>query len=64
MTTTNNNDDSNDETNVGGGRPLPAYSAINPLVCLCFSVNFLDTWVFAFAKNFVWCCCAYQEKIK
>ena len=60
----NKKDKSNDAPNFGGGRPLPEYSIINPLVSICVSINFMDTWINALAKKIEWHCWAYQEKTK
>ena len=58
------NDRSTDATKFGGGIPLPEDSTIKPLVYICVSINFMETWLNNLAILFSWCCCAYQDKIK
>ena len=43
---------STNTTKFGGGRPLPEYSKINPLVYLCVINNFIDNSINALAKTF------------
>ena len=58
------NDNSTDATDFGGGRPLPEYSTINPLIYPCVSINFIGTWSNILGKTFAWRCCAYQDNTK
>ena len=58
------NNNSTDETDFGGGRPLPDDSTTGSLVFLCVSINIIDNLISVLLNNFVWRCCTYQKKRK
>ena len=43
-------------TDFHSGRPLPEYSNVNPLVSLCVTINYFDTWINTFYNNIALIC--------
>ena len=52
------------QKNFGGGIPLSEEYTINPLVYLCVSIKFIETWLNVLEIVFAWRCCDYQYKMK
>ena len=47
-----------------GGRPLTEDSNLIPIISLCFTINFIDTWINTLDNNIAWRHLAYQDKMK
>ena len=51
-------------TDFHGGQPLQEDSNVNPIISLCVTINFIDTWMNKLDKNIACICFSYQYKTK
>ena len=47
-----------------GGRLLSEYSSVNPIIYICVTINFIETWINTLDKNITWRFLAYQDNTK